>query len=50
MEKGNAIMMEGEMMDGTGGMMAFMGGGMFLVALLLVAVGFAVGYAVAKRR
>ena len=43
-------MMGNGMMDGMGGMMVFMGGGMLLVALVLVAIGFAVGYAVAKRR
>lgn len=37
-------------MDGMGGMMAFMGGGMLLVVLVLVAIGFALGYAVARRR
>lgn len=42
-------MMEHGMMDGMGGM-AFMGGGMLLVAIALVGIGFAIGYAIAKRR
>lgn len=43
-------MMQHDMMDGMGGMMVFMGGGMLLVALALVGTGFAIGYAVAKHR
>jgi hypothetical protein len=43
-------MMENGMMDGMGGMMGFMGGGMLLVAAVLIGIGFAIGYAVAKRR
>ena len=43
-------MMENGMMDGMGGMIGFMGGGMLLVAAVLIGIGFAIGYAVAKRR
>lgn len=43
-------MMGNGMMDSMDGMMVFMGGGMLLAALALVAIGFAIGYAVAKRR
>lgn len=43
-------MMENGMMDGMGGMMGFMGGGMLLVVTVLLGIGFAIGYAVAKRR
>ena len=43
-------MMENGMMDGMGGMMGFMGGGMLLVVVVLLGIGFAIGYAVAKRR
>lgn len=43
-------MMQHDMMDGMGSMMAFMGGGVLLVAFALVGTGFAIGYAVAKRR
>ena len=40
--------MENGMMDGMGGIMGFMGGGMLLVVIALIGLGFAIGYAVAK--
>ena len=43
-------MLNDQMMDGMGAMMPWMGGGMLLVATLLVAIGFAAGYAVARKR
>ena len=43
-------MMENGMMNNMGGMMGFMGGGMLLVVIALIGLGFAVGYAVAKRQ
>ncbi len=43
-------MMENGMMDSMGGMMGFMGGGMLLVAAVLIGIGFAIGYAMAKRQ
>lgn len=44
------MMNDGRMMDGMGAMMGGMGVGMILIALVLVGIGFAIGYAVAKRR
>jgi hypothetical protein len=44
------MMTDGCMMDGMGAMMGVMGAGMLLVALVLVGIGFGVGYAVARRR
>lgn len=38
------------MMNGTCDMMGFMGGGMLLVALILIAIGVAIGYVAARRR
>ena len=44
------MMGDRRMMDGMGSMMGMMGIGMLVVALVLVGIGFAIGYAVAKRR
>lgn len=44
------MMGDGRMMDGMGSMMGMMGVGMLVIALVLVGIGFAIGYAVAKRQ